>query len=173
VTEQPAGTSLALQGEVLEVDYDKDEIAVRLEDGEKRTFPFELFDAQDVYQAGQQFVMQLDEAGRPETVSSSAAPRNAFATVSGYVESVDPADELVWVYLRDDEGWHRKVMPLQLFAEQGLDRPGCHFLVDLADDGTPSELRSDEEELEMQLQPAEETKARWTSRPAAEAEPEN
>ncbi|MBV8084965.1 MAG: hypothetical protein JO247_09125 [Chloroflexi bacterium] len=172
MTEYPAGTKVAMQGEVLDVDYDKDEIVVRLEDGQELTFPFEMFDDQDVYQAGQHFLVHLDPTGLAESVSSADRPASAFATLSGYVESVDPADELVWVYLRDDEGWHRKVMPLQLFADKGLDRPGRHFLLDLGEDGTPLELRDDERELEMQLQPAEETKPRWTSRPAAEAEPE-
>ena len=154
------------------MDYDKDQIVVRLEDGDERTYPFEMFDTQDVYQPGQHFSLNVDQAGAPEGVASADAPAQGFATLSGYVESIDQDDELVWVYLRDGEGWHRKVMPLQLFAEQGLDRPGRHFLLDLSDDGTPLSLRDDEHELEMQLQPMEAIKPRWTSRPAAEAEPE-
>jgi hypothetical protein len=173
VTEPRARTSQLVEGEVLEVDYDKDEILVRLEDGQERSYPFETFDAQDVYQPGQHFTLNLDDAGELESVKSADAPDSSLVLVSGYVESVDQDDHLVWVYLRDDEGWHRKVMPLQLFAEQGLDRPGRHFLLEMTEDGTPVTLRDDEQELEMQLKPAEEAKPRWTNRPAAEAEPED
>ena len=39
-----------LSGTVVEVDYDADAITVELADGSRRTLPFEMFDAQDVYQ---------------------------------------------------------------------------------------------------------------------------
>jgi len=171
VTEQRTATS-AVQGEVLDVDYDRDEIIVRLDGGVERAFAFQLFDAQDLYQTGQRFTLSFDEDGELLEVSLVDAPSGAHISLNGYVESVDPDDELVWVYLRDDEGWHRKVMPLQLFRDKDLDRPGAHFLLDVDEAGTPLDLHPDEAELEMQLQPAEEVKPRWTSRPAAEADPD-
>ena len=169
MTEQRV-TSTTLQGEVLEVDFDIDAVTVRLEDGNERVFPFELFDSYDVYQPGQHFLLTFDEAGEPSKVLAAEAPISSHVTISGYVESVDQDDELVWVYLRAEEGWHRKVMPLQLFRENGLDRPGCHFVLELDEAGTPVALQSDEDELEMMPQPIEETKTRWTDRPAAEAD---
>jgi hypothetical protein len=72
-----------------------------------------------------------------------------------------------------EEGWQRKVMPLSLFEESDMARPGVHFLLDLDEHGTPLGLRPDDAELEMLPQSMEETKPRWTSRPAAEAEPES
>src|SRR5947209_3298660 len=118
VTEQQAPASANLvQGEVLDVDYDEDVIRVRLDDGREASFPFVLFDSQDVYQSGQRFVLNMTDAGDANTVVLSEAPSRT--TLGGYVDSVDQDDELVWVYLRNDEGWHRKVMPLQLFVEQG------------------------------------------------------
>jgi len=156
-------------GEVVEVDYDRDTITVRLEDGAERTFPFQLFDEQDVYQAGQRFRLTQDDGGEPRAVSLVEAA-SARAAISGYVESVDQDDELVWVYLRGEEGWQRKVMPLRLFEEHDLARPGSHFLLELGEDGTPTDLQPDEHELEMLPQAVEETKPRWTNRPAAEAD---
>jgi hypothetical protein len=170
VTERATGEQL-LRGEVLEVDYDADTIRVRLDDGREETYPFQMFDTQDVYQVGQRFEFKLNAAGEPEDVADVPPPTRT--TVSGYVESVDEDDDLVWVYIRTEEGWQRKVMPLGLFAEKGLDRVGSHFLLDLDEAGTPLELRVDESELEMLPQSVEETKPRWTNRPAAEAEPES
>ena len=167
VTEQRAG----MGGTVVEVDYDADTITVELADGSQRTLPFAMFDAQDVYQPGQPFELRLDESGDPVEVLSGAAAEASCTTVNGYVESVDEDDELVWVYVRTEEGWQRKVMPLGLFRESELDRAGAHFLLDLDEHGTPVQLRPDEAELEMLPQQQEETKPRWTNRPAAEAEP--
>src|SRR5437588_4017242 len=99
-----------LSGEVIDVDYDADIIKVRLDDGREETFPFELFDTQDVYQAGQRFELKRGNQGQPDTVEGT--PEAERMTVSGYVESVDEDDELVWVYIRSEEGWQRKVMPL-------------------------------------------------------------
>lgn len=165
VTEQRAG----LSGTVVEVDYDADTITVELADGGQRTLPFEMFDAQDVYRPGQPFELRLDESGLPVEVNAEAPTEGT--TVNGYVESVDQDDELVWVYVRTEEGWQRKVMPLSLFRDSGMDRAGAHFLLDLDEHGTPVRLRPDEAELEMLPQQQEETKPRWTNRPAAEAEP--
>jgi len=173
VTEQGAtDKSSGLRGEVLDIDYDADTITVRLDDGRETTFPFELFDSEDVYQAGQRFELKLGAAGKPDKVASLTEAIGSQTTVSGYVESVDEDDELVWVYIRSEEGWQRKVMPLSLFRENGLARPGTHFLLDLDAEGTPLALRPDENELEMLPQAVEETKPRWTQRPQAEAEPE-
>jgi hypothetical protein len=157
-----------LRGEVLEVDYDADTIKVRLDDGREEIYPFAAFDAKDVYQPGQRFELKLGVEGEPQHIADVPPPEHI--TVSGYVESVDLDDQLVWVYIRTDEGWQRKVMPLALFAEKGLDRAGSHFLLDLDDDGTPVALRPDEAELEMLPQAVEESKPRWTDRPAAEAD---
>jgi len=159
-----------LRGEVLAIDYDADIIRVRLDDGRETAFPFELFDSKDVYQPGQRFELTLGVAGEPEDVAFQ--PKAVRTTVSGYVESVDDEDELVWVYIRGEEGWQRKVMPLGLFEEKNLARAGSHFLLELDEEGTPLELQADEAELEMLPQAVEETKARWADRPAAEAEPE-
>ncbi|MDE3074683.1 MAG: hypothetical protein KGJ86_04575 [Chloroflexota bacterium] len=157
-----------LNGRVVAVDHDHDTITVRLDDGEEEIFPFEPFDSGDVFRVGQRFSLISDQSGKTLTVvpATEAEPK----TVPGYVESVDADDELVWVYLRDEEGWHRKVMPLELFAAQGLAHAGRHFRLEMDDHGTPVRLSPDEQELEMQAQPAEETKPRWTNRPAAEAE---
>src|SRR5690348_18328332 len=106
-------------------------------DGTQRTLPFELFDSQDVYQPGQHFELRLDDAGDPADVSGGIAPESLHATLTGYVESVDQDDELVWVYLRTEECWQRKVMPLSLFQESGLARAGVHFLLDVDEQGTP------------------------------------
>ena len=174
MAEQRAASETALlRGTVVEVDYDADSILVELDDGRREAFPFEMFDSQDVYQPGQRFELSLDEAGEVADVASLAEPSSVAGTVSGYVESLDDDDELAWVYIRGEEGWQRKVMPLSLFREQGLDRAGAHFLLDLAEDGTPLALRPDETELEMQPQQVEQTKPRWTDRPAAEAEPQS
>lgn len=174
VTDQPARTDGAnSRGSVVEVDYDADTITVEFADGRRQTLPFELFDEQDLYQPGQQFELQLDAAGAPLEVIAASPTEMACTTVSGYVESVDQDDELVWVYVRTEEGWQRKVMPLSLFREPGLDRSGMHFQLDLDEHGTPVRLRPDESELEMLPLPVEETKPRWTNRPAAEAEPES
>jgi len=170
LTHSGAGVS-TLQGAVVDVDYDRDVIEVRLDDGSERSFQFELFDSGDVYQPGQRFLLTVDEQGEALEVSVSGPIPGAYTSVSGYVESVDQDDELAWVYLRGEEGWRRKVMPLQLFREHGLDRPGRHFLLDMDEAGTPVALHDDEEELEMQPLAVEETKPRWTNRPAAEAEP--
>lgn len=160
-----------LKGQVIDVDYDADTISVRLDDGSEASYPFEMFDAYDVYQVGQRFELKLNVEGDPEKVADVPPPTRT--TVSGYVESVDQDDDLVWVYIRTEEGWQRKVMPLGLFVEKGLDRAGSHFLLDLDEHGTPLELRLDEAELEMLPLSIEETKPRWTNRPAAEAEPES
>ena len=172
VAEQRAQIEGAVvQGTLVEVDYDADTVAVELADGQPATYPFELFDSANVYQPGQRFRLTLDETGEAVEVASTDPEQSAGATVSGYVESVDQDDQLVWVYIRGEEGWQRKVMPLRLFQESGLARPGVHFLLDVAEDGTPLSLRPDEDELEMLPSKAEETKPRWTNRPAAEAEP--
>ena len=163
----------SLSGKVLDVDYDADTITVELEDGRQRTYPFELFDGSNVYQPGQTFNLRLNAGGAISDVATASAPDSSHTMVSGYVESVDQDDELVWVYVRGEEGWQRKVMPLSLFQETGLDRSGAHFLLELDEDGTPLALRPDEDELEMLPQALEETKPRWTNRPAAEAEPES
>ncbi|HVA24130.1 MAG TPA: hypothetical protein VMW62_07015 [Chloroflexota bacterium] len=160
-----------LSGTVVEVDYDADTITVELDDGSRKVLPFELFDSQDVYQPGQHFELRLNHTGEPSQVAGRTSPEALRITVSGYVESVDQDDELVWVYVRTEEGWQRKVMPLSLFEESDLARPGLHFLLDLDEQGTPLRLRPDDVELEMLPQSREETKPRWTSRPAAEAEP--
>jgi hypothetical protein len=174
VADQRTATEGAtLRGEVVDVDYDADTITVRLDDGREETYPFELFDGSDVYQAGQRFELKLSDRGAPEEIASADAPATSAVTVAGYVESVDEDDELAWVYIRGEEGWQRKVMPLSLFREAGLARPGVHFLLDLDEHGTPVALRADEAELEMLPLAAEETKPRWTNRPAAEAEPES
>jgi len=174
VTEQGTDTAQqTLAGTVVDVDYDADTITVELEGGEQRTYSFELFDSQDVYQPGQRFELTLDKAGDPDQVAATDQPAGDCVTVNGYVESVDQDDELAWVYIRGEEGWQRKVMPLSLFREVGLDRPGVHFLLDQDEHGTPVSLRPDEDELEMLPLQAEETKPRWTNRPAAEAEPED
>jgi len=158
---------------VVDVDYDADSITVELDDGRRETYAFELFDSQNVYQPGHRFELTVDEGGKLSDVAATSAPNAVESTVSGYVDSVDADDELVWVYIRGEEGWQRKVMPLSLFRESGLDRPGAHFLLDLGPDGTPLSLRPDDAELEMLPQQAEQTKPRWTNRPAAEAEPES
>ena len=163
----------SLSGIVVEVDYDADTISVELADGSRRTLPFELFDSKDVYQPGQHFELRLNETGKPSKVAARISPEALRTTVSGYVESVDQDDELVWAYVRTEEGWQRKVMPLSLFEESDMARPGVHFLLDLDEHGTPLGLRPDDAELEMLPQSMEETKPRWTSRPAAEAEPES
>ncbi|MFI5268798.1 MAG: hypothetical protein ACHQ7M_15595, partial [Chloroflexota bacterium] len=106
---EAAGASLS--GIVVEVDYDADTITVELADGSQKTLPFELFDAHDVYQPGQHFELKLSDGGGPAEVASRTSP-DARTTVNGYVESVDQDDELVWVYVRTEEGWQRKVMPL-------------------------------------------------------------
>jgi hypothetical protein len=174
VTEQRATSEgTVLRGTVLDVDYDADTITVELEDGRFQTYGFEMFDSRDLYQPGQSFELHLDEAGEPADIIHAKEANTVQTTVSGYVESVDEDDELVWVYVRSEEGWQRKVMPLRLFRESGLDRAGAHFLLDLGDDGTPLALRPDESELEMLPQAVEQTKPRWTDRPAAEAEPES
>lgn len=174
MTDQKAQTAGAtLSGTVIEVDYDQDTIAVELADGAQRTLPFELFDAQDVYRAGQPFDLTLDASGEPSKVVARVSPETLHTTVSGYVESVDQDDELVWVYIRTEEGWQRKVMPLRLFEEADLARAGAHFLLDLDEHGTPLSLQPDDSELEMLPQLAEEVKPRWTDRPPAEAEPES
>lgn len=173
MTEQRAATDQAPRGEVVAVDYDADTVAVRLDDGSDRTFAFEPFDSGDVYREGQRFELALDEDGGLISVRSLEGEASGQKTVSGYVESVDRDDELVWVYVREEEGWQRKVMPLQLFLENDLARPGQHFLLKLDENGTPVGLESDEVELEMLPQSVEETKPRWTNRPAAEAEPES
>lgn len=173
MTEQQTPVESAiLRGTVLEVDFDADTIQVELENGERKSFPFEVFDSQDVYQAGQHFELTLSETGQADQVAEISTPESQQRTVNGYVESVDQDDELVWVYVRNEEGWQRKVMPLELFQESGLARPGAHFLLDLDENGTPTGLRPDEAELEMLPLQAEETKPRWTTRPSAEAEPE-
>jgi hypothetical protein len=174
VTQRRTGSEGAiLSGRVLDIDYDADTITVELDDGRQQTFPFELFDSGDVYQAGQPFELKVDDAGGPAEVATSQAPQALQATVNGYVESVDQDDELAWVYVRGEEGWQRKVMPLSLFEEMGLARPGAHFLLDLDENGTPLALHPDEDELEMLPQAIEETKPRWIGRPAAEAEPDS
>jgi hypothetical protein len=174
VTDQRAEIEGAgLSGIVVEVDYDADMISVELADGSRKTLPFELFDRQDVYQPGQHFGLTLDKSGEPSKVVAGTSPEVVRTTVSGYVESVDQDDELVWVYVRTEEGWHRKVMPLSLFRESDLARPGEHFLLDLDEQGTPLGLRPDDAELEMLPQSMEQAKPRWTNRPAAEAEPED
>ncbi len=174
MTEQRAATEGAtLKGTVLDVDYDADTVTVEFEDGRQQTYGFEVFDSSDVYQPGQRFELCLDEAGAVSTVTSTEEAEPTHTTVSGYVESVDQDDELAWVYIRGEEGWQRKVMPLSLFQDTGLARPGVHFLLDQDDHGTPLGLRPDEDELEMLPLAAEETKPRWTNRPAAEAEPES
>ncbi len=155
-------------GEVVSIDYDRDTIVVRMDGEDERTLSFELFDASDIFQPGQRFTLSLDESGQPLAVLPGT-PR-PVTQVPGYVESVDMDDELVWVYLRDEEGWHRKVIPLELFIANGLAHPGRHFFLETDEDGTPIALEPDEQELEMKLQPAEQAKPRWTSRPAAEAE---
>lgn len=173
MTEQRAETDGAtLSGIVVEVDYDADTITVELPDGSRQMLPFELFDGQDVYQPGQHFELKLDPAGLPSEVAGRVSPESLHSTVNGYVESVDQDDQLVWVYVRTEEGWQRKVMPLSLFEESDLARPGAHFLLDLDEHGTPLGLRPDGAELEMLPQPVEDTRPRWTTRPAAEAEPE-
>ena len=174
MTEQRAAAGQTYRrGEVLDVDFDADTITVRLEDGSDHTFAFEPFDGGDVYQPGQHFELTYDDDGAVASVRSAekGAPRRT--TVSGYVESVDQDDELVWIYIRTDEGWQRRVMPLELFRENDLARPGRHFKLELDDDGTPLGLEPDEVELEMLPQSIEETRPRWTNRPAAEAEPES
>jgi hypothetical protein len=176
VTDQQAQTRPAvLRGTVLEIDYDADTVTVELDDGQQQTFSFELFDHHDIYQPGQRFELKFRKSGEPDSVASSdtPAPGTPARTVSGYVESVDQDDQLVWVYIREEEGWQRKVMPLGLFQEYDLARPGAHFLLEVAEDGTPMSLRPDDAELEMLPQQAEETKPRWTQRPHAEAEPES
>lgn len=174
MTDQRAETVAAsLSGIVVEVDYDADTISVELDDGRQQTLPFELFDAQDVYRPGQHFALKVNGSGEPSEVTARVSPEDLRTTVNGYVESVDQDDELVWVYVRTEEGWQRKVMPLSLFEESDLARAGVHFLLDLDEQGTPLGLRPDDSELEMLPQSIEETKPRWTSRPAAEAEPES
>ena len=162
----------AVSGTVLDVDYDADTISVELDDGRVETFPFEAFDNGNVYQTGQRFELKLDGGGQLSQVGPRTSVEPARTTVSGYVESVDQDDELIWIYIRSEEGWQRKVMPLSLFRQSGLDRPGLHFLLELDEQGTPLALTSDEAELEMLPLAAEQTKPRWTSRPAADAEPE-
>ncbi|HEX6511794.1 MAG TPA: hypothetical protein VF157_05820 [Chloroflexota bacterium] len=162
-----------ISGVVVDIDYDADTISVELDDGRRETYPFEMFDSSDVYQAGQRFELRLDHIGDPSEVSADSTPPPAIVTVSGYVESIDEDDELVWVYVRGDEGWQRKVMPLSLFEDSDLARRGAHFLLEIGEDGTPSGLRPDEAELEMLPQSVEQTKPRWADRPAAEAEPES
>jgi hypothetical protein len=174
VTDQRAETTAtALSGIVVEVDYDADTIIVELADGSRQTLPFELFDSQDVYRPGQHFELKVNDTGQPAEVAGRLGPEALHATVNGYVESVDQDDELVWVYVRTEEGWQRKVMPLSLFQESDLARAGAHFLLDLDEHGTPLGLHPDDSELEMLPQSAAETKPRWTSRPAAEVEPES
>ncbi len=158
---------------MVDVDYDADTITVELEGGNQQTYPFETFDSHDVYQVGQRFELTLGDVGQVDGVSGVDVAETELTTVSGYVESVDQDDELVWVYIRGPEGWQRKVMPLSLFQELDLARPGVHFLLELDENGTPLGLRPDEAELEMLPLKAEETKPRWTNRPAAEAEPES
>ena len=161
----------AVGGQVVDVDYDRDVISVLLDDGRERTFPFPLFDGGDVYRPGQRFLLALSPSGQPREVALEEAPTNLpTRTASGYVESVDPEDQVAWVYLRGEEGWHRKVMPLRLLEDNDLARPGHHFLLDMSDDGTPIALRPDEDELEMMPRPSEQVKPRWTIRPAAEAD---
>ncbi|MGH2366282.1 MAG: hypothetical protein ACRDHX_16745 [Chloroflexota bacterium] len=159
---------LHLRGSVISVDHDADTITVKLDEGEERTLPFDAFDAGDVYNAGQHFDLTVDEAGQPLTVIATAEPERH--SIPGYVESVDVDDELAWVYLREPEGWRRKVMPLHLFVEHGLAAAGRHFTLEVDEAGTPIALHADESDLEMQLQPAEAAKPRWTQRPAAEAD---
>lgn len=170
---QVTAGATAVRGEVLDVDFDADTITVRFDDESQRTFSFEPFDGSDVYQQGQVFEMTLDDTGQPVSVRSAGESGRTRTTVSGYVESVDRDDELVWVYVRNEEGWQRKVMPLELFQENDLAHPGRHFLLELDEQGTPLALKPDEAELEMLPQAIEETKPRWSTRPAAEAEPES
>ena len=84
----------------------------------------ELFDSKNVYQPGHRFELTVEEGGELSEVAATSAPNAVESTVSGYVDSVDADDELVWVYIRGEEGWQRKVMPLSLFRESGLDRRG-------------------------------------------------
>src|SRR5689334_10486110 len=109
-------------------------ITIELEDGRQQTHPFELFDGSDVYQHGQTFHLRLSDAGEILEIAPASTADPAHTTVNGYVESVDQDDELVWVYVRAEEGWQRKVMPLSLFRESDLARPGVHFLLELDED---------------------------------------
>jgi hypothetical protein len=172
VTEHGVTAGTALRGEVLDVDFDGDTVTVRLDDGSERTFAFQAFDGGDVYREGQRFEMTIGDSGQPASVRSMEEGSGSRVSVSGYVESVDQDDELVWVYIRSEEGWQRKVMPLELFRENDLARPGRHFLLELDETGTPLTLAADDVELEMLPQAIEETKPRWATRPSAEAEPD-